>query len=237
MNIRFLVLLMIAVVTGFTACKKTYDDAPKVTTQTSLDVVNAYTDTVNFYLNGTRLNNNSNLYPGISSGYYVLNIPAGEQNYQIKKMFNPASSTVQPLFSIPQPVDPYYYHSLFIAGPTVADAFFTQDALAGDTTVNDSTCYVRFVNASPDAGSLDFTVGDTVKFTSQAFKTASGYVTVGVNGKKAISVYHTGQSTPILSGVYNIGPGNIYTFYAKGSISGTGATAFGIGANLAVTNQ
>jgi len=104
--------------------------------------------------------------------------------------------------------------------------------LAGDTVSNDSTCYVRFVNASPDAGSLDFAVGDTVKFTGQAFKTAGGFMLVGISGVKPIRVYKSGTTTPIMSFTYNIGAGQTYTFYARGKLSGTGANAFSIATSL-----
>jgi hypothetical protein len=228
-TLRFLALLSIVAIIGFSACKKTYDDAPKVITTVALNVVNASTDTVNFYLNGTR-KNASNISPGISSGYYA--VPVGAQTYQVKKIFNPITSTVQTLFSITSPNDAYYYHSLFVTDETSGDAFFTTDALAGDTVSNDSTCYVRFVNASPDAGSLDFAVGDTVKFTGQAFKTAGGFMLVGISGVKPIRVYKTGTTTPILSFTYNIGAQQTYTFYARGKLSGTGANAFSIATSL-----
>jgi hypothetical protein len=229
-SLRFLALLSAALIIGLSACKKTYDDVPKVITTTALNVVNASTDTVNLYLNGTRLNNSSSIYPGVSSGYYP--VPFGQQTYQVKKMFNPVTSVVQTLFSTTSPNDEYYYHSLFVTDETTGDAFFTTDALAGDTVSNDTTCYVRFVNASPDAGSLDFAVGDTVKFTGQAFKTAGGFTLVGISGVKPINVYHTGSTVPILSLKHNIGARQTYTFYARGKLNGTGTNAFSIGTSV-----
>ena len=57
------VVLLAGLITAFLSCKKN-NDAPVVSTSIdSLNVVNATANTINLYLNGTRLNNNSNLYP------------------------------------------------------------------------------------------------------------------------------------------------------------------------------
>lgn len=228
MNIRVLGLLFGILMIGLSACKKN-NDAPVVSTAIdSLNVVNATADTINFYLNGTRLNNNSNLYPSGSSGYYQ--VPAGSQAYQVKKIFNPATSVVQTLFNLTLPLDAHHYYSLFVAGETADQAFTTLDTLRQDTTINQ--CYVRFVNASPDAGNLDFAVGDTLKFTNKPFKSSSGFVSVGVSGFKPIVLYQSGSSTPLISTTYSLIAGESYTFYTQGKLSGTGNSALSIGVTL-----
>src|SRR5579872_2712888 len=228
MNIRFLGLIFGVLIIGLSACKKN-NDAPVVSTAIdSLNVVNATADTINYYLNGTRLNNNSNLYPSGSSGYYQ--VPAGSQAYQVKKIFNPANSVVQTLFNLSLPLDAHHYYSLFVAGETADQAFTTIDTLQQDTTTNQ--CYVRFVNASSDTGSLDFAVGDTLKFTNKAFKSSSGFVSVGVTAKKPIALYQSGSSTPLISTTYSLIAGQSYTFYARGKLSGTGNSALGISVTL-----
>jgi hypothetical protein len=213
---------------GLSACKKNNDAPSTVNSIDSLNIINASVDTINFYLNGTRLNNNSNLYPAGSSGYYT--VPSGLQSYQIKKAFNPATSIVQTLFSIPLTFEAHHYYSLFVAGETLALAFSTVDTLKANTIKN--TCKVRFVNASPDAGSLDMAVGDTTQFKNQAFKSASGFVLVGVSGRKPIKVYATGSTVPIISGIVNLLAGKSYTFYSKGKLNGTGNAVFSVGATI-----
>jgi len=52
---------------------------------TGLNVTNASTDTLNYYLNGTRVNNASSIYPLGSSGY--IGVAVGQQNYQFKKFW------------------------------------------------------------------------------------------------------------------------------------------------------
>jgi hypothetical protein len=224
MNIRLLALLSIVLVMGLSSCKNN-NDAPVIKPIDSLNIVNASADTVNFYLNGTRLNG-SNILPTGATGYYQ--IASGDQVYQVKKPFNPATNVVQNIFSLPLTLEPHHYYSLFIAGETASQAFSTVDELVSDT--NQNTCLVRFVNASPDAGNLDFVVNGT-KIPNQAFKTASGFVLVTANDTLApISVYHAGSATPLISGVYNLTTGTSFTFFSKGTLTGKGNSAFGLGA-------
>jgi hypothetical protein len=226
MNTRLALFLFISVIIGLSACKKT-DDTPATTLTTSLNLINASPDTVNFYLNGTRLSK-SNLYPAGSSGYF--NVAYGQQNYQVKDIFDPTGSTVRTLFSKTLTLDTSKYYSFFIVDETAENAFLTNDNLQPDTTVNE--CFVRFVNASPDAGALDFAVGDTVKFSNVAFKTASEFKSVGVSSLKPINLYHAGSATPVISGHYGLLAGKSYTFYSLGKLTGTGNSVFSLGATL-----
>jgi hypothetical protein len=224
MNIRVIGLIFGVLVMGLAACKKN-NDAPVVSTSIdSLNVVNATADTINYYLNGTRLNNNSNLYPSGSSGYYQ--VPGGSQAFQVKKLFNPVTGNTQSLFNITLPLEPHHYYSLFVAGETSAEAFTTLDTLRQDTITNQ--CYVRFVNASPGAGSYDFAVGDTLKFTSKAFKTASGFTSIGVSGFKPVALYQSGSATALIKTTYPLIAGLSYTFYTQGKPGGTGSSALGL---------
>ncbi|HEY4194486.1 MAG TPA: DUF4397 domain-containing protein [Mucilaginibacter sp.] len=224
MNIRLLVLLGIILVAGLASCKKN-NDAPVVKQIDSLNIVNASADTINFYLNGTRLNA-SNILPAGATGYYQIS--SGDQVYQVKKPFNPATNVVQNIFSLPLTLEPHHFYSLFIAGETAAQTFITPDVLMEDDSTG--TCLVRFVNASPDAGNLDFVVNGT-KIPNQAFKTASGFVLVPVSDTPVpVMVYHAGSTTPIISGTYTLTTGTFFTFFSEGTLTGTGNKAFGIGA-------
>jgi hypothetical protein len=224
MNIRLLALLSIVLVIGLSSCKKN-NDAPIVKQIDSLNIVNASADTVNFYLNGTRLNA-SNILPAGATGYYQ--IASGDQVCQLKKPFNPATNVVQNIFSLPLTLEPHHFYSLFITGETAAQAFITPDVLMADDSTG--TCLVRFVNASPDAGNLDLVVNGT-KIPNQAFKTASTFVLVAANDTLApISVYHAGSTTPIASGTYELTQGTSFTIFSKGTLAGKGNSAFGVGA-------
>jgi len=91
---------------------------------------------------------------------------------------------------------------------------------------------VRFVNASPDAGSLDFAVGPSVKFSSHDFKSASGFRLVDTSSLMPIMLFQSGSSTPIISGHYALFPGKSYTFYSKGKLNGTGNAVFSVGVTV-----
>lgn len=218
------VLLMLGL-----SCKKN-DDLPKIAVVTDLNVVNATNDTLNFYLDGTRINNTSNLYPAGVSGYLpvaTLGLSA-PQNYQFKKPGGTSS-----LLSVPLALTDSTFNSLFIAGLGAGQNFATKDTLANDTlTVRKATtCYVRFVHTSPASGNLDVYVGDTVKFLNRPFKSVSQFTLLTI-GKKTVSVYKTGTSTPIFQETIvltNSNPSNNYTFFTYGAIGNTTSNPFGLG--------
>jgi hypothetical protein len=193
----------------------------------SLNVINASANTINIYLNGTRLNGNSSIYPAGSTGYYF--VPSGKQAYQVKKAFNQAGSTVTTLFNLPLDLEPYNFYSLFITGATDSDAFILPDELVVDTALN--KCQVRFVNASHAAGSLDFSIGG-VKYSNWAFGKGSDFAEVDTASLSPIMLYQAGAATPVIKGQYPLLPGYIYTFYAKGDPNGTGDAALGIGVTV-----
>ena len=82
MNLRFLTIICAPVLFALPACKNN-DQLFKTVLYTNVNVVNAGTDTLNFYLNGTRQNNASSLFPG--GQFFYISEPSGSQNYQFKK--------------------------------------------------------------------------------------------------------------------------------------------------------
>ncbi len=222
-------VLFIVLLAALSACKKN-DDAPKIAAATNLNVINASGDTVNFYLNGSRLNNNDNLYPASASGYF--GVLAGAQNYQVKKIFNPVTNLVKTLFNKPLELEANKYYSLFVAGETADLAFRTKDSLQNDTIPN--TCLVRFVNASPGAGTLSMALGDTTQFTSVDFGIASDFTVIGISGKKPLKVYQADSATPVFISNIQLLQGKSYTIFSRGRAGGTGTSAFGLGATVNV---
>lgn len=224
MNFKVSLLFFMVFVVAFAACKKNNNDAPTTKLTTVLNIVNASSDTINFYLNGTRLNSNSNLYPYITSGY--ISVLAGTQNYQIKKAFNTATSIVQPLFNISLELDTAANYSLFIAGETQAQAFRTIDSLRTDTA--SGTCLVRFVNASPDANKYDLVVGSTTKFSGKGFGTASSFLSADTGSLAPVVLYQAGTTTQVAGGTVALLQGKSYTIYTTGKLSGTGNSKLGL---------
>ncbi|MDO3625877.1 DUF4397 domain-containing protein [Mucilaginibacter sp. BT774] len=228
MKIRLSVLFVIALIVGLAACKKKYDDAPSAVSQVRLNVVNASADTVNIYLNGSRLNTTSAILPSYSTGYYY--VPEGKQTYEVKKPFNVNTSAVHSLFSITLPADTDFYHTLFITDGKADDAFQTIDSFPEDTTSN--TCYIRFVNSSPGSGNLDMSYGGTTLFSAVAFKSYSKLSLISttngasVTGLIPIKIFNTGSSTPLYIDSVSLTSGSRYTLYTLGT---PGTTGFSLG--------
>ncbi len=223
MNTRLYVILFGVFLTGLIACKKS-SDAPIVNHTTFLNFVNASADSVNYYMNGTRLNSNSNLYPQVASGY--VGVLAFAQTYQVKKVFNTAGGTIQPLFSLPLNLDTAHYYSLFIAGESASLAFKTIDSLKADTIKG--TCKVRFVNASPGTASYDLVVGSASKFSGLGFGAASGFRLADTGSVAPVTLYPSGSSTPVASGTVALLQGRSYTIYTTGKLNGTGSSALSL---------
>ena len=219
MDTRIKVLFFIAAVVCWASCKKN-GDAPATTSTTSVNLINASNNNINFYLNGTRINNTTTYYPGGTLGY--VDILAGTQNYSVKINGNSV-----PSFSKPFSFSADSVYSLYVAGAAESDIFKTTDILVADTG---GKAKLRFVNASPDAGTLDLKFEGTLnqtKFTGIGYKTTTNYVLVDAD-TVYLAVYQSSaptiavrRDTVILTG------GSIYTYFGYGSIKS--ATSLGTG--------
>jgi hypothetical protein len=214
MKISISVLLFAISVIGLSACSKVSDDILVANNSTTLTVINASSDTLNFYQNGTRLNSTSNLYPfGQLSNLSVI---VGDQNYQFKKAGN-ANTLVNALFSIQANT----IYTMFTAGGSADKVFLLRDTLK-----NDSLARIRFVNASPINGTLDVTIGSAFNYKKLSFKSATPFVAMA-GGKVALAIYQSGGTTPLAAGTLTLTSGNSYTLYTKGVLNGTGNNLFG----------
>lgn len=208
--------MLLALLSIFASCRKT-DEAPvDDSVTTNLNVVNATVDTLNYYLNGTRINNTSSIYPYGSSGY--VGVVVGEQIFQFKKYRNASV-----LFDLPLALDTNKRYSVYVAGSTAGDTFTSIDTLKADTL---NRAMLRFVNATPTAGTVDVMVGDTVKFNVRAYKSVSVFLPVGP-GLKRIRVYQSGSTTAIADTTRLITGRRVYTLFTKGDLKGTGGCKFG----------
>jgi hypothetical protein len=218
MNFKTAVFVFFATLT-IAACNKGDDSVPassKLTT--TLNVVNTTTDTLNYYLNGSRVNTTSSLYPFGNTGY--LAVKYDDQDYQFKRLGN-----ADVLFNISLALDTSKVYSLFVAGRAAEQTFTTLDTLTADTA---GRARIRFVNASPDAGNLDVMIGDTVNFKVRAYKSASVFLPVGV-GIKHVRVFQSGSTLAISDTSRTLVAGRVYTLFAKGKLAGVGGAKFGTG--------
>ena len=218
MKTRLAALFFIIAITVLASCTSN-DNVFTKKVSTAINVVNASADNINFYVNGTRQNNTSALTPGGQTFY--LTVPAGAQNFQIKKDGSP-----EYLISIPLNLKDSLYHSLYIAGESLDKTLVTIDTLIVDT----NKVQLRFVHTTPGAGIFDVKIGDTLKFHTP-FKTSSSFLSVG-SGLKEIKVFETGSSTPKIDTIVSMSPNKGYTIFTKGTLTGTGSSKFSLGVAL-----
>jgi len=214
----FYIVIFFAAVLAAESCKNN-DEVFKTVLKANLNVVNASPDVLNFYLNGTRQNNSSSLYPGSQSFY--LSVPEGADNFQFKN-----AGTFNVLFSVPLTLKDSLNYSLYVTGASAGNSFATIDSLFVDTAQN--TTQIKFVNASPDAGNLNVFVGDTVNFLSRAFKTTTVFLATG-SGIKEVKISQTGSPTPLIDTPITFQPGRIYSLVSRGLLKGTGNAKFSVG--------
>jgi hypothetical protein len=223
MNTRFIIILFIAAAIGLSSCKNN-DNVFTTKASALYKIINGSSDTLNYYLNGTRQNNGSSLVPGGAAFY--LAVPVGSENFQFKK-----NGTSDVLFSVPEKLDTLNY-SLYITGLSADQTFKTTDILIPDTTVaTDTLTQARFVNASSDIGNLDVYIGDTLKYTNRAFKSTSDFLTFG-KGLKRVKVYLAGTTTLQKDTSFVMTDHTIYTIYSYGLKAGKGASKFNVAFTL-----
>jgi len=220
------IVLFFAVVLIAESCKNNDEVFPNIP-PCAFNVVNASPDTLNYYLNGTRQNDNSPLFPASASGYNLIN--SGSESIQFKK-----NGGFNVLFSVPLKLTDSLNYSLFVTGTSASGSFSTVDIL--DTTGINANSYlyykVRFVNASPNAGSLDVYVGDSISFKSKAFKSISGFVLGGANSEQ-VTIFPAGSTTnPLLDTLITFQANNLYTIFSQGQVNGRGSSAFNLGVTL-----
>jgi hypothetical protein len=220
MRIFLTVLVAFVALLGIESCKKG-DDTAITTLTTNVNFINATTDTLNYYVNGTRINNASALYPLGATGY--LSTPFGEQNYQVKKDGNP---TV--LFSLPLLLDTAKIYSVFMTDNTAENTITTIDTLDKDN-LSDTTS-IRFVHTSPNLGDVDVRVGegDTTVFRSRAFKSVSVFLPLNA-GTKHIRIYKAGTDVVLSDEMRTLQVNRVYTLFTKAALMPVASTTSGTG--------
>ena len=223
MNIRYSIFILITALVVLASCGKNNDNVFKPVVSSYINVVNASADTLNFFVNGTRQNNISSLFPGSQLSYLV--VPAGLQNYSFKKAGSPVV-----LINTPLNLQDSVYHSLYVTAGATIGSFNTVDIL--DTSGTKSLfAKVRFVNASPDAGNLNVSVGNSVNFNGRAYQSSSAFSLVN-GGQTEIKIYLSGSAIPKVDTIIAMLPNHLYTLFSKGLLNGKGGAVFGVGLAL-----
>lgn len=216
MNLR-LTFLLLVIAAGLTSCKNNDNVFPVKNLDAGFRIVNASPNTINYYLNGTRLNNNGALSPGVATPYIATT--AGQQNFQFKLNGSPDI-----LFSWPEKMPDSVGYTLYITGTTVDKAFRMRDVFAVDT----GFAALGFVNASSAAGNIDVAVGDTLRFKKTSFKTQTEFTGVA-NGERDVKFYKAGTTTLLKDTTFTMSQNHVYTIYSYGTPGATGSSQFGVG--------
>jgi hypothetical protein len=213
MNTRFIISLFIVAVSALASCKNN-DNVFPTTTTVGLNIVNASNDTLNLFINGTRQNSFSLTSGGQS---FYLPVAAGLQNYQFKK-----SGGVDILFSVPLTLKAdSITNSLYITELTTTSSFTSVDVLDTTGTTSKPKAKIRFVNASPDAGDLNVTVGSKVSFSAIAFTKTAAFTLIDT-GLMAMKVKRVGSDVASVDTSITLAAGHMYTLFSKGSLTGKG---------------
>ncbi|MFD0764079.1 DUF4397 domain-containing protein [Mucilaginibacter lutimaris] len=216
MKFKLPVFIALIVVLALTACKK-FDEPPVKVPTTYLNFINPSGDTLNFYVNGSRLNRLSSTYPLGSSGY--IQSPLGEQNYEVKRF-----GRSEVLFNTPIMLEAEGVYSFYAVDRTIENSIITRDTLS---TLSNKVSSIRFVHTSPKLGPVDIVLTDdakkVVRINNRSFKSASVYVTVK-EGVETIQVYKAGTSILLSQEDRILQIGRAYTLFTKAGLTDAGAT-------------
>lgn len=212
MNSKVILLIAFVAIAGFLSCKKEGDMATN-TFYDYITLINAGSDTLNVYENGTRINSGSTLLP--LGQYRNLQVAAGTQRYQFKKAGN-----TNILFETELSLKESTAHTVFVAGESAEKTFLLTDSFPADTFA-----HVRYVNASPDAGSINFTLGSLPTVSGVAFKSATQVLSVP-HGKVFYSMVMQ-NGTTLASGTITLNGSTSYNLFSKGLVAGKGTNALG----------
>ena len=162
-----------------------------------------------------------------NTGY--LNITAGTKNVKVN-----VAGTSTTVINADVLFNAYKNYSVYAVD---AVANISPLVIEDDLTVPASgKAHVRFIHLSPDAPAVDITLTDgTVIFGNNSFKDFTAFTPLDA-GSYDLQVRVAGTSTVALDlGTITVTEGNIYTVFAKGFLSGSGAQA--LGAEIIVNNQ
>lgn len=221
MYYRLSILFFVIIICGMAACKQDYAVPAAPKDPPYLDVVNATADTVDYFINGTRQNNTSDIYPNGAGGYLAAYF--GTANYSVKKAGLPAT-----LFKQSLTLDTAKFYSYFICGESADKTFsITDDFSTATSTDSLSIANVRFVNASPDAGAVDIVVnnGSKVNLKNIAYKGVSKFYALQ-DTITEVKVYATGTTTPLVDTKFSLIGSKVYTIFTTGTVGGKNNAAF-----------
>jgi len=225
MNYRRSIIFSLLVLCGLSACKQNYAVPNPPGHPPALDVINATADTLDYFINGTRQNNTSDIYPNGATGY--AGVLFGTGSYSYKRAGYPAV-----LFKQSLTLDTSKIYSIFVCGTSSDKIFLNTDDFSPVVAIDTMTgkAALRFVNASPNAGNINFVVTAGKAVTNQtgcAFQYVSPFMPLK-DTLNDVKVYSTSPLTLLKDTTISLIGGQIYTLFSKGTPGGRGGNAFGV---------
>ncbi len=225
-NLILLITMISFAAIGFTACSDDDPVSPAPTPTARVMVVHASPDApgvdllIDNVVAGTNLTfPNSTPYLEVKAGLRNIKVNvAGTQTTVIGADLNIAANTS--------------YTAFAVNTVSALEPLIFVDNLA---TPASGKAHVRFIHLSPDAPAVDITLADgTVLFSNIAFKGSVDFTPLNA-GTYPLQVRVAGTSTVALDlGNITLQAGKIYTIFARGLLSGTGAKS--LGATIIVNN-
>ncbi|MXV50275.1 DUF4397 domain-containing protein [Pedobacter sp. HMF7647] len=208
-------LAAIALLAG--SCKNNNDaDNPP---SSAISIVHAApgTSELTFVINGSKANHarltygTALAYGVIQPGSYEFSVTKKDSTRQFAKSTNALKNGT--------------YYSLFVVDvPSKESTLLTEDDLSDPKT---DQAKIRFINLSPDAGSLDLNIAgtDTLFVKKADFKKTSAFSTAAPGTEKTFEIRENGK-TEVLAKIekVKIEKGKIYTILAKGLRAKTDST-------------
>ena len=207
-------------------CSKDESNPVAPTPQARVMAVHASPDApaVDLFVDGT-LAGSGLAYPN-NTGY--LTVTAGTRNVKVN-----VAGTTTTVIDANLPVGAGGNYSVFAKGPVSAiGALVLTDDL---TTPASGKAHIRFVHLSPDAPAVDVAVtGGPILFSNKAYEGFTAFTPVDA-ATYDLEVRPAGSSSVVLAlpGIA-LQAGKIYTVFARGFVSGSGAQA--LGAQIIVNN-
>ena len=223
-----LFLMLIFGLTVFTACSKDENVVAPTTPQAKSRVLvtHASPDAPGVDLLVDNAVAGTNLTFPNNTGYLEVN--SGTRNVKVN-----VTGTTTTVIEDNLTLDANKNYSVFaVNNVATLEAVVFEDNLSAPAS---GKAHVRFLHLSPDAPAVDITLSNgTVVFSDYKFKVASNFIPLDA-GSYDLQVRLAGTSTVVLDlpGIA-LTAGKIYTVFAKGLVSGTGAQA--LGAQIIVNN-
>ncbi len=208
--IKRLAFLSVAAVL-FSSCLKNLSNDNEPQNVAALNVVNASPGpmSINYFLDNNLVNTPSLQY-GQKSGY-ILAVA------RVRQFDAARGGTLTSIFADTIELTTDKYYSLFLTGEnTTLSSLFIEDEL---TTPEVGKSKIRFINLSPDAGTLRLSLSDpNIIFNGQSYKGASAFQEIDPASYEL--KLKNSDGTEIDQDNLDVAAGKIYTIWAGGLVEG-----------------